>query len=294
MDGGRRNDRLGRSGPGSGGAGSGEGVTGRLLDRVAIVTGTARGIGRAIAARYAAEGAIVIGIDIQAEAGADAAEAIRREIEGAGGPEGRCGTMHFVAGDVSNEEDVRRTVREVRETHGRIDILVNDAAVQIEALATDVRVEDFHRIVDVNLLGCVLTCREALPAMVDQGGGAIVNLSSVNAFSADPLLPVYGATKAAIIGYTKSVAVAFGPHGVRANAICPGDVDTELNRAFFEAHPDPVAFRTSVEREYPVRRIASTDEIARVAVFLASDDAAFINGEALVVDGGITSRIYEL
>jgi NAD(P)-dependent dehydrogenase (short-subunit alcohol dehydrogenase family) len=259
-------------------------MDGRLQGRVAIVTGTARGIGRAIAAAYAREGCVVIGIDIQAEVGATAADAIARDG----------GRMTFEAGDVSNEADVRRIIGAVLERHGRIDVLVNDAAVQVEALAADVRVADFHRIVDVNLLGCVLTCREVLPAMVAQGGGAIVNMSSVNAFSADPLLPVYGATKAAIIGYTKSVAVAYGPHGIRANAICPGDVDTELNRAFFEAHPDPVAFRTSVEREYPVRRIASTDEIARVAVFLASDDAAFVNGEALVVDGGITSRIYEL
>jgi NAD(P)-dependent dehydrogenase (short-subunit alcohol dehydrogenase family) len=202
--------------------------------------------------------------------------------------------MSFAEGDVSSEDDVRRIVGRALEAHGRLDILVNDAAVQKEHLAADVTVEDFHRIVDVNLLGCVLTCREALPAMVAQGSGAIVNMSSVNAFSADPLLPVYGATKAAIIGYTKSVAVAYGPQGIRANVICPGDVDTELNRAFFAAHPDPVAFRTRVEREYPVRRIASTDEIARIAVFLASDDAAFVSGAEIVVDGGITSRIYEL
>jgi len=148
--------------------------------------------------------------------------------------------------------------------------------------------------VSVNLLGCILFCREVLPSMVERRSGVIVNLSSVNAFAADPLLPVYGATKAAIIGYTKSVAVAYGRHGIRANAICPGDVDTELNRAFFEAHPDPVAFRSKVEAQYPLRRIASADEIARVAVFLASDDAAFVSGTEMIVDGAVTARIYEL
>jgi NAD(P)-dependent dehydrogenase (short-subunit alcohol dehydrogenase family) len=265
-------------------------VDGRLDGRVAIVTGTARGIGRAIAARFVAEGATVTGIDIQGEPGAMAA----REIAGEAAAQGGRGTMTFAQGDVSSEDDVRRIVSSVLGAGGRIDVLVNDAAVQKEHLAADVTVEDFHRIVDVNLLGCVLTCREVLPAMVARGSGAIVNMSSVNAFSADPLLPIYGATKAAIIGYTKSVAVAYGPHGIRANVICPGDVDTELNRAFFEAHPDPVAFRASVEREYPVRRIASTDEIAGIAVFLASDDAAFVSGAEIVVDGGITSRIYEL
>jgi NAD(P)-dependent dehydrogenase (short-subunit alcohol dehydrogenase family) len=255
-----------------------------LEGRVAIVTGTARGIGRAIAAAFAGAGARVVGVDVLDEPGRAAAAG----IGGAGGP------MQFVRGDVSREDQVRAIVGAVLEEHGRIDVLVNNAAVQVEALAADVRLEDFHRIVDVNLLGCVLFCREVLPSMVARRSGAIVNMSSVNAFSADPLLPVYGATKAAIIGYTKSVAVAYGPHGVRANAICPGDVDTELNRAFFEAHPDPAAFRGRVEREYPVRRIASTDEIARVAVFLASDAASFVNGTALVVDGGITARIYEL
>jgi NAD(P)-dependent dehydrogenase (short-subunit alcohol dehydrogenase family) len=202
--------------------------------------------------------------------------------------------MRFVRGDVSNEEDVRAIVRDVLGARGRIDIMVNNAAVQKEALAADVAVEDFHRIVNTNLLGCVLFCREVLAAMVACHSGAIVNMSSVNAFAADPLLPVYGATKAAIIGYTKSVAVAYGPFGIRANAICPGDVDTELNQAFFEAHPDPASFRSRVEREYPVRRIASTDEIARIAVFLASEDASFVNGAEVIVDGGITSRIYEL
>ncbi len=264
-------------------------MDGRLDGRVAIVTGTARGIGRAIARAYVREGAHVVGIDVLEELGRASAAEIDGELAVRSG-----GSMRFVRADVSREDEVVAFVRDVLDDRGRVDVLVNDAAVQVEARAAEVRVEDFHRIVDVNLLGCVLTCREVLPAMVEQRSGSIVNMSSVNAFSADPLLPVYGATKAAIIGYTKSVAVAYGPYGVRANTICPGDVDTELNRAFFEAHPDPLAFRARVEREYPVRRIASTEEIARIAVFLASDDAAFVSGTELVVDGGITARIYEL
>ncbi len=259
-------------------------MTGRLEGRVAIVTGTARGIGRAIATAYGREGAHVVGVDVLEDAGTEAAQ----EIRAAGG------SAEFVAADVSREADARRVVAGVLDRRGRVDVLVNNAAVQVEALAADVRVEDFHRIVDVNLLGCVLFCREVLPSMVAHGSGAIVNLSSVNAFAADPLLPVYGATKAAIVGYTRSVAAAYGPHGIRANAILPGDVDTELNRAFFRAHPDPEAFRRRVEDQYPVRRIASPDEVARVAVFLASDDASFVSGAELVVDGAVTARIYEL
>ncbi len=259
----------------------------RLDGRVAIVTGTARGIGRAIAGAFVREGARVVGVDVLVDAGRATADELSRDAVGSG-------SFAFERCDVSREDEVCALVRRALDEHGRIDILVNNAAVQVEALAADVSVADFHRIVDTNLLGCVLFCREVLPAMVAANSGSIINMSSVNAFSADPLLPVYGATKAAIIGYTKSVAIAYGPHGIRANAICPGDVDTELNRAFFEAHPDPVGFRARVEREYPVRRIASTDEIARVAVFLASDDASFVSGTSVVVDGAITARIYEL
>ena len=257
---------------------------GRLEDKVAIVTGTARGIGKAIARRFAAEGALVAGVDVLADLGEQSA----REVVADGG------RMRFLAGDISSEADVRRIVKSVLDEHGRIDILVNNAGVQKEAKITDVTVEDFHSVVNVNLLGAVLFCREVLPGMVARRSGAIVNMSSVLGWVADPLLPVYGATKAGLLGLTRNIAITYGPDGIRCNAICPGDVDTELNQVYFEAHPDPVAFRGRVEREYPMRRIASTDEIAKVAVFLASDDASFVSGAHLMVDGAILARIYEL
>jgi NAD(P)-dependent dehydrogenase (short-subunit alcohol dehydrogenase family) len=259
-------------------------VSGRLEDRVVVVTGAARGIGRAISLACAREGAHVVGVDVLDVGRLDVGE----------WDPGGAGSLRFVRADVSRESDVRAVVGETLEERGRIDVVVNNAAVQVEAGAMDVRLDDFHRMVDVNLLGCVLFGREALPGMVARRSGVFVNMSSVNAFSADPMLPVYGATKAAIIGYTRSVAVAYGRFGIRANAICPGDVDTELNQAFFRAHPSPAAFRARVESQYPVGRIATPDEIARVAVFLASDDAAFVSGSVLVVDGGVTARIYEI
>lgn len=257
---------------------------GRLEGKVAIVTGTARGIGKAIASRFADEGALVTGVDVLAEPGEETA----REVRASGGQ------MRFIEADVSNEADVRRVVATVLAEDGRIDVLVNNAGVQKEAKLEDVTVEDFHAVVNVNLLGAVLFCREVLPAMVARRSGAIVNMSSVLGLVADPLLPVYGATKAGLLGLTRNIAITYGPDGIRANAICPGDVDTELNRVYFEAHPDPAAFRGRVEHEYPMRRIASTDEIARVAAFLASDDASFVSGTHLIVDGAILARIYEL
>jgi NAD(P)-dependent dehydrogenase (short-subunit alcohol dehydrogenase family) len=118
-------------------------------------------------------------------------------------------------------------------------------------------------------------------------------MSSLNALgrSASPGL---AATKAGIIALTQNIAITYGPAGIRANAICPGDVDTELNQAFFNAHPDPAAFRRRLEREYPLRRIASPEEVARVALFLASDDASFVSGSHVVVDGALMARIYDL
>jgi NAD(P)-dependent dehydrogenase (short-subunit alcohol dehydrogenase family) len=257
---------------------------GRLEGKVAIVTGSARGIGSAIARRFAAEGALVAGVDVLSDLGMQVAD----EVTADGG------VLRFLHGDISREEDVRRVVRTVLDEHGHVDILVNNAGVQREAKLTEVTVEDFHAVVNVNLLGAVLLCREVLPGMVAQGSGAIVNMSSVLGWVADPLLPVYGATKAGLLGLTRNIAITYGPDGIRCNAICPGDVDTELNQVYFNAHPDPVAFRGRVEREYPMRRIASTDEIARVAVFLASDDAAFVSGTHIMVDGAILARIYEL
>ena len=257
---------------------------GRLEGKVAIVTGTARGIGKAIARQFGAEGALVVGVDLLADLGEQASA----EVRASGG------RMSFQAGDISKEADVRRIVKAVRDEHGRVDILVNNAGIQKEAPLTEVTVEDFHAVVNVNLLGAVLFCREVLPGMVARRSGAIVNMSSVLGWVADPLLPVYGATKAGLLGLTRNIAITYGPDGIRCNAICPGDVDTELNQVYFQAHPDPVAFRGRVEHEYPMRRIASTDEVARVAVFLASDDASFVSGTHMMVDGAILARIYEL
>ena len=264
---------------------------GRLAGRVAIVTGGSRGIGRAIVAAFAAEGAHVVFTGRVAETGrAAAAELSARPETIAGG-----GSVRFEAGDVGDEDRVAAIVdRVLAERDGRLDILVNNAAIQKEAKLLEQTTEDFHAVVNVNLLGTFLFSKAALPAMIRQGSGVIVNLSSVLGLVGDPVLPVYAATKAGILGMTRATALAYAADGIRAVAICPGDVDTELNQQYFASQPDPVAFRKRIEREYPGRRIASVDEIARVAVFLASDDASFINGSHVLVDGGILSRIYEV
>ena len=263
---------------------------GRFEGRTAIVTGGTRGIGRAIAAAFAAEGASVVITGRTAATGETAAA----ELDADPATRTAGGGVRFRVGDVSDEARVAEVVNDSLDEDGRIDILVNNAAVQVEAQLADQTVADFHAVVDVNLLGTFLFSRAVIPAMIRQGRGVIVNVSSVLGLVADPILPIYSATKAGLLGLTRATALAYAERGLRCVAICPGDVDTELNQQYFASQPDPAAFRARIEREYPVRRIATVDEIARVAVFLASDDASFINGTHVVVDGGILSRIYEV
>jgi NAD(P)-dependent dehydrogenase (short-subunit alcohol dehydrogenase family) len=257
---------------------------GKLDQRVAIVTGGGRGIGRAIAEAYVREGARVFIV------GRDRATT-EATAESIGGPARSVGAF---VGDVRDEARVNEIAAAVLATAGHIDILVNNAAVQREATMLDQTLEDFHAMVDTNLLGTFLCTRAVLPSMLAQRAGAIVNMSSVLGLVGDAMLPAYSATKHGILGLTKSTAVAYASQGIRCVAICPGDVDTDLNRAYFATQSDPVAFRGRIEREYPDRRIAQPAEIAQVAVFLASDDAGAMNGSHVLVDGGILSRLYDL
>jgi len=252
----------------------------RLEERIALVTGAARGIGRAIAAAFASEGARVVMVDRRA----DALERAVASVPDAWG----------LVGDVSDETRVESIVDEVVARLGRLDVLVNNAAVQAEARLLDHSSADFRTIVDTNLFGTFVCSRAALPPMLAQGAGVIINLSSILGLSGDALLPVYAMTKAGILGLTRSTAAAYAAQGIRCVAICPGDVDTELNQAYFASQPDPHAFRGRIEREYPARRIAQPEEIARVAVFLASDDASFVNGSHVLVDGGLLSRPFDV
>lgn len=252
--------------------------------RVVIVTGAARGIGAAIARRFAADGARVFGVDVLREPNAAATAGLTA----------RAGELRLMVGDVSNEDDVERIVATVLADSGRIDVLVNNAAIQVEGRLHEQTTDAFHRVVNVNLLGTFLFSRAVLPAMRRQASGVIINLSSVLGLVGDAVLPVYSATKAGILGLTRSVGVAYAREGIRCVAICPGDVDTDLNIQYFGSQPDPAGFRAKVENEYPMKRIATPDEIAGVAAFLASDDASFVNATHVLADGGILSRVFEI
>jgi NAD(P)-dependent dehydrogenase (short-subunit alcohol dehydrogenase family) len=258
-------------------------VAGRLGGRSAVVTGAASGIGRAVTLRFAAEGCAVLGLDRDREAG----EALAREIADTGG------SAVFHPGDVRREDDVRSAIAACAERFGRLDILHNNAGVEVEGAIHETTDADWDYVNDVNLKAVFWGCKHAIAAMLADGkGGVIVNTASISSFVGDPLLPAYTATKAGVLGLSRSIAVRHAADGIRCNCVCPGDVDTPLLAQYFAADGDPGAARAAVEQAYPGGRIARPEEVAAVVLFLASDEASFVNGTGIVVDGGLTAKPY--
>ena len=254
----------------------------RLAGKVAIVTGAGSGIGRAIVLRFVQEGARVVVADWKPASGE---ETVRLAQE-------KGGEAVFVETNVSQEEDVERMVETALETFGRIDILCNNAAIQVFGTVPDTAVGDWQRVMDVNLKGVYLGCKYVIPHMIAQGGGTIVNTSSALGLVGDPDLPAYGATKGGILALTASMAQAHGAQNIRVNSICPGDVATPLVMEYFEHQPDSKDALRRVAAEYALKRIAQPEEIANVALFLASDESSFVTGTYIIADGGLTSSCY--
>ena len=254
----------------------------KLAGKVALLTGAGSGIGRATAVRFAQEGARVVVVDWNPTSG----RATARLIEDGGG------AAIFVEADVSQAADAQRMVETAVASFGRLDILFNNAAVQVFGTLPDTPETDWHKVMDVNLKGVYLGCKYAIPQMIAQGGGVIVNTSSILGLVGDPVLPAYGATKGGILAMTRAMAQAHGRQNIRVNSICPGDVATPLVLEYFEQQPDPAAERRRVEAEYALGRIAQPEEVANVALFLASDESSFVTGTYIIVDGGLTSRCY--
>jgi 3-oxoacyl-[acyl-carrier protein] reductase len=246
----------------------------KLKDKVAIVTGSSKGIGAAIARHLADEGAAVVVNYASSKEGADRVVA---EITSKGGQ------AVAVQANVAKQAEIERLFSETKKAFGRLDILVNNAGIYEFSPLDDVTEEHFHKQFDLNVLGLILASREAVKHF-DFTGGSIVNISS----SASTLTPatasVYSATKAAVDAVTRSLAKELGPRNIRVNAINPGMVETEGARAAGFVESD---FRKQVEAQTPLGRIGQTRDIAPAAVFLASEDAAWITGETLLIAGGL-------
>ena len=244
----------------------------RLEGRIAVVTGAARGIGAACARRFAAEGAEVVIADILEEKGEATAQAIREEG----------GSAAFVPCDTGDGPQARALVEWTVARHGRIDVLVNNAAISSIADFLDVTEEDFDRVLRVNLRGYFLVGQAAAREMAAAGSGSIVNMSSVNGELAIDSIAPYVVSKGGVNQLTSVMALALAPRGVRVNAIGPGTILTEMSQSLIT---DESAWRRILSRT-PMGRVGQPEEIAGIAVFLASDDSSYVTGQVIYADGG--------
>jgi NAD(P)-dependent dehydrogenase (short-subunit alcohol dehydrogenase family) len=252
----------------------------KLKDRVAVITGAGSGIGRASAREFAREGAHVVVADINVAGVLET----QQQIEAAGG------VARAVETDVSNPVSVQKLVEETLSIYSQIHVLFNNAAIQVNKTVEDTTVEEWNREVAVNLGGVFLCSKYFLPHL-RKTRGTIINMASVNGFFVEPICAGYCATKGAIIALTKAMAIDHGKEGIRVNCICPGYIDAGLAWGYFEAQPDPAAARAAAGKLHALWRIGRPEEVGRVAVFLASDEASFMTGSAVVVDGGFGSGL---
>ena len=251
-------------------------MAGRLTGKVALITGASSGLGRVGAERFAAEGAQIVIADVN-----DGDEAVEA-IAAAGGE------ATFVRCDVTDELSVESAVAHAVETFGGLHVLYNNAGVMLseDDGPTSTSVETYNLTMDINVKGVLLGCRYAIPAMLASGGGSIINVASFVAHmgAATPQI-AYTASKGAVLAMTREIAVIYARQGIRANALCPGPIQTPLLEELL-SDPERRARRMV---HIPMGRLGRADELAKAALFLASDDASFMTGAALVVDGGITA-----
>jgi NAD(P)-dependent dehydrogenase (short-subunit alcohol dehydrogenase family) len=252
----------------------------RLQDKVAIVTGAASGIGRSTALLFAREGARLVLNDIDAQG----LEALTRQMENE--------RARAVAGNVADESTARQLADESISAFGRIDILVNNAGVHFVKDITEMTVEEWDRLMDINLKSMFLCCKHVIPHMLKQNKGSIVNLASISSFIGQEMNGAstfaYNVTKAGALQLTKSLATRYAADGIRVNCVCPGNVETNILK---RATPAEVAeFWREASRSEPIGRNAQAAEIANAILFLASDESSFVTGAPLIVDGGYLAR----
>jgi len=245
----------------------------RLKDKVAVITGAGGAIGSVTAKRFADEGAKVVVTDVNAEGG----EKTVRNIKDKGGE------SIFVEADITRVSECEKIVRSCIDTFGRLDILFNNAGIELTKFMHEYVEDDYDLVVDVNLKGSFFCTRYALPEMMKQGGGSIINMGSIGGLSGVLKSAAYAAAKGGLINLTRYVALEYAPYNIRCNCICPGAVDTEMMRRFMRDAPEQAQ---KAINNHPLGRMAKPEEIASAAVFLASDEASFITGVSLPVDGG--------
>jgi NAD(P)-dependent dehydrogenase (short-subunit alcohol dehydrogenase family) len=249
----------------------------KLDKRVALVTGGASGIGKACAQRFADEGAVVVVVDLDAEKG----EAFAASLPGG----------KFIRADVTVAAEVERMVAETVQMHGRLDILMNNAGIDGHQAPThESTLDNWHNVMKVNMDGVYYGLKYGIAQMVKQGGGVVLNTSSTVGLVAFGNIPPYSASKAGVIGLTRAAAIEYAKQGIRVNAICPSVVRTPLVDHFIKTSDDPAATEARFANLNPIPGLIPLDAVANAALFLVSDDSAFITGHALPIDGGYVAQ----
>jgi NAD(P)-dependent dehydrogenase (short-subunit alcohol dehydrogenase family) len=254
----------------------------RLADKVAIITGAGSGMGRVAAQMFAAEGAKVVVVDFDEAAGRETAASVTESG----------GEASFVRADVSDEADARAMVEHAVERYGRVDVLYNNAGVMPEQdhSVIDNDVPTWDRVMAINVRGVFLACKYAIPRMIEQGSGSVINISSfVALLGCSVPQDAYTASKGAVLSLTRSLAVQFAPQGVRSNAICPGPIETPMLMEWLLK--DEEARNVRLARN-PTGRFGKPEEIVNVAIYLASDESRWTNGAHFVIDGGISVNYF--
>jgi NAD(P)-dependent dehydrogenase (short-subunit alcohol dehydrogenase family) len=253
----------------------------RFQDKVVVVTGGGLGIGRACALTFAAEGAAVVVVDVKAEA----AQAVVDEISSQ--------AVACVA-DVSKRDDMQRMAQEAVAAFGGIDCLINNAGIQTYGTVTETDEDTWDRTLDINLKGMYLTAQACIPQMEKRGGGAIVNIASIQGLASQRRVAAYAAAKGGLIALTHSMGIDHIAQGIRTNCICPGSINTPLLHFAIGTMVSAEQIDAKIEEfghSYPIGRVGRPDEVARVAAFLCSDDASFMTGSTVVVDGGYMAAL---
>lgn len=250
----------------------------RLVGKRIFITGAAQGIGLAIAKAFVREGASLFLVDMDGPLLQKEAEALR--AEGA--------VLGYATADISDIKSIEAAFSQANSEIGQINALVNNAGINVFARPLDTTDEEWNRCFDVNLKGAWNCCKTALPDMIEQGGGVILNIASTHSLTIIPHTFPYPLAKHALLGMTKSLGLEYAPQQVRVNAIAPGYVLTQKNLDYWNSFPDPEAARAETMRLHPGGRIASVDEIAMAAVFMISDECPFMTATCLTIDGGLS------